>query len=134
MCARARVCVIVAVFSFWAQARVLLGRRLVAKFCVDHHEGLGSHTMPTARESCDGVHWIASAHAGLPSVIAILGFIANLAVVHLGCSCGGTELLVQYLHGRDMVSRLSAQCGVVFGDAVVLCCGARAGAQLRAVG
>ena len=37
---RARVCVrvIVAVFSFWAQARVLLGRRLVLQFCVDHHE------------------------------------------------------------------------------------------------
>ena len=52
----------------------------------------------------------------------------------MGCGGGGTELLVQYLRGRDMVSCLEAQCSVVFGDAVRLRGGARAGAQLLSMG
>ena len=41
--------------------------------------------MLAARESCDGVHWRASVHAGQPGIIAGLEFVAHIAVGHLGC-------------------------------------------------
>ena len=133
VCVCACVCVIVAIFSFWAQALVLLGSQSILKFCVDHHEGLGGHAVVTSPESRDGAPWIGTAHAGHPCVIALLEFIANHAVAPLGSSCGGTELLVPYLHGHDLVSDLEAQSAVGLGDVVRLRRGTCACARLRAM-
>ena len=52
----------------------------------------------------------------------------------MGCGGGGIELLAQNLFGRDLLSCFEARGAVVFGDAFRLRCGARACAQLRAMG
>ena len=49
------------------------------------HEGLRGHAVLTPGEPCDGVHWLASVHAGQPCIIAGLEFVAHIAGVHLDC-------------------------------------------------